>query len=514
MNSIRILWVDDEIELLKPHILFLEERGYFLTPCKSGQDALEIIKREKYEVIMIDENMPGLSGIETLNEIKVTLPNIPILMITKNEEEELMEEAIGSKISDYLIKPVNPNQILLALKKLFQHKDLIAERTISNYQKEFLNISTRLLSLKTIKEWQDFYMNLLYWEFELESINNEGMMQIFKNQKKEANHLFSRFVSSNYKKWISNDSESPLLSHNLLRRKVFPILKPNETTLFLLIDNLRYDQWKVISSLIEQYYLKNEEICYCSIIPTSTQYSRNAIFSGLTPNKMQEMYPKIWVDEADREGKNLYESEFLRCQLERLNIKISFDYHKILNIKDADNLLKHFGEKNNCDFISVVYNFVDILSHAKTEMEIIKELAADDKAFRSLVLSWFKNSPLLELIKKAREKKYKLIVTTDHGTINVSKPEKVIGDRKTNMNLRYKKGKSLTYNHGEVFEVNNPIEYGLPVSNDKYIFAKNEQYFVYQNNFNQYALYYKNTFQHGGISMEEMMIPFSVLTPK
>ena len=283
MDSTRILWVDDEVELLKPHFLFLEERGYHLTPCKSGQDALELLKREIFQVIMLDENMPGLSGIETLNEIKTLLPNIPILMITKNEEEELMEQAIGSKISDYLIKPVNPNQILSALKKLFQHKDLIAERTIRNYQKEFLNISTRLLSLNNINEWQDFYKNLLYWEFELESINNKGMMEIFKNQKKEANHLFARFITSNYKKWISSESDSPLLSFNLLKRKVFPILKSKEPILFLLIDNLRYDQWKVIASLIEDHYEKQEETSYSSIIPTSTQYSRNSIFSGLTP---------------------------------------------------------------------------------------------------------------------------------------------------------------------------------------------------------------------------------------
>ena len=514
MNSIRILWVDDEVELLKPHFLFLEERGYDLTPCNSGQDALELIKRERFQVIILDENMPGLSGIETLNEIKISLPNIPILMITKNEEEELMEQAIGSKISDYLIKPVNPNQILSALKKLFEHKDLIAERTIRNYQKEFLNISTRLLSIKTIKEWQDFYMNLLYWEFELESINNKGMMEIFKAQKKEANHLFARFISSNYKNWILSDSDSLLLSNNLLKRKVFPILKENETTLFLLIDNLRYDQWKVISSLIEDHYQKQEEVPYCSIIPTSTQYSRNSIFSGLTPHQMQEMHPELWVDEADEGGKNLHEKEFLEKQLKRLNIQISFDYHKILNLKDAYNLLKDFGNKKKFDLITVVYNFVDILSHAKTEMNIIKELAPDDKAFRSLTLSWFKNSPLIELIEKAREKKYKLIITTDHGTINVSNPEKVIGDRKTNVNLRYKKGKSLTYNQKEVFLVNDPVHYGLPVSNEKYIFAKNDQYFIYQNNFNQYALHYKNTFQHGGISMEEMIIPLIILNPK
>ena len=514
MDSTRILWVDDEVELLKPHFLFLEERGYHLTPCKSGQDALELLKREIFQVIMLDENMPGLSGIETLNEIKTLLPNIPILMITKNEEEELMEQAIGSKISDYLIKPVNPNQILSALKKLFQHKDLIAERTIRNYQKEFLNISTRLLSLNNINEWQDFYKNLLYWEFELESINNKGMMEIFKNQKKEANHLFARFITSNYKKWISSESDSPLLSFNLLKRKVFPILKSKEPILFLLIDNLRYDQWKVIASLIEDHYEKQEETSYCSIIPTSTQYSRNSIFSGLTPYQTQKIYPELWIDESDERGKNLYEKEFLKKQLERLNIQISFEYHKVLNLKDANKLLKDFENKKNYDLITVVYNFVDILSHAKTEMDIIKELASDDKAFRSLTLSWFKNSPLLGLIEKAREKKYKLIVTTDHGTINVLNPEKVIGDRKTNVNLRYKKGKSLTYNQKEVLLVDEPTQYGLPISNDKYIFAKNDQYFIYQNNFNHYALHFKNTFQHGGISMEEMIIPFAVFNPE
>ena len=517
MTPINILWVDDEIELLKPHFLFLEGKGYHTTACNNGQDALLILQDKSFDVVLLDENMPGLGGLETLNEIKLSSPNLPVIMITKNEEEQIMEEAIGAKISDYLIKPVNPNQILLALKKLFEHKNLIAEKTIINYQQAFQRISLSLNELQTHKDWSDFYIKMLYWEMELEDLDDLALLEIFQNQMKEANRLFAKFIENHYEDWIVNES-GPLMSHQILKEKLFPLLKNEygKTTLMLVIDNLRFDQWKAIAPIIENHYQKEEETTYFSILPTSTHYARNAIFSGMMPLEMQKTHPDLWVNENEEGGKNLNEAEFLKAQLDRNGIKSQFSYSKITNLKDGREMAQSLNNQKKGDLVVVVYNFVDMISHAKTEMEIIKELAPDNKAFRSLTLSWFKNSPLLEIIQQARKLGFNLVVTTDHGTINVDQSLKIIGKREISTNLRYKAGQSLSYPPKSVMEVNDPKALQLPSShiNSKFIFAREQQYFVYQNNFYHYANHFRNTFQHGGISMEEMIIPFVVMRPR
>ena len=470
-----------------------------------------------FDAVILDENMPGLNGLETLNEIKSIFPNLPVIMITKNEEEQIMEEAIGAKISDYLIKPVNPNQILLALKKQFQNKNLIQEKTINNYQQEFRKISLELNELHTHKEWADFYLKMVYWEMELESLEDLGMLEIFQNQMKEANRFFAKFISQNYTNWIQ-DSIGPILSDQILKEKLFPRIKKGDkkTTLLLIIDNLRYDQWKMISPIIQDYYLIEEEFPYFSILPTATHYARNAIFSGLMPSEMEKHHPDLWVNENDKGGKNMNEKSFLKSQLKRNGLNFRFNYSKITNLKAGRDLVAQIQNYQNEDLLVVVYNFVDMISHAKTDMEIIKELASDNKAFRSLTLSWFKNSPLLEVIQKTSELGFNLVITTDHGTINVDQAIEVIGTRETSMNLRYKTGQSISLKSGEVLEINEPKKLKLPSAhlNSKYIFAKEQGYFVYKNNFNQFANHFRNTFQHGGISMEEMIIPFVVMRPR
>ena len=517
MTSIKILWVDDEIELLKSHFLFLEQRGYHTTTCNNGQDALSLIKSRSFDVVLLDESMPGLNGLEVLNELKIILPNLPVIMITKNEEEKIMEEAIGAKISDYLIKPVNPHQILLALKKLFQHKDLISEKTIINYQKEFRKISLELNEIETDKDWTTFYLKMTYWEMELQILEDNGMLDIFEEQMKEANHLFSKFIMKNYKSWLTNN-EGPTLSHQLFKERLFPQIIPGtkDTTLLLVIDNLRYDQWKMIAPFVENHYTTKEESTYFSLLPTATHYSRNALFSGLTPLEMQDRHPDLWVNENDERGKNLKESEFLKAQLKRLNKDITYSYVKITNLKAGKELHKSLQNYSKDRLLVVVYNFVDMISHAKTEMDIIKELAPDNKAFRSLTLSWFKNSPLLDIIQKAQKLGFKLAITTDHGTINVDQATEIISTKDAGTNLRYKTGRNISHNSKDVIEFANPKEFMLPVEhlNGKFIFAKGGQYFIFQNDFNHFATHFRNTFQHGGISMEEMIVPFVVMTPR
>lgn len=514
MSDINILWVDDEIDLLKPHILFLEDKNYQVVTCKSGQDALQEIADTKFDIVFLDENMPGLSGLETLNEIKTIDASLPVVMITKSEEEYIMEEAIGSKIADYLIKPVNPNQILLSLKKNLDHSRLISEKTTANYQQEFRKIAMDLSTVNSWQEWAELYRKLIYWELQLEEIEDSGMFEILESQKNEANSQFGKFVDKRYTSWF-NSGEGPVMSHTLFRELIKPELE-DSPTLLVVIDNLRYDQWWAFEDALSPYYKKQKEETYFSILPTATQYARNAIFSGLTPLDMEKKYPNWWKNDIDEGGKNLFENKFLGEQLKRLGLNIKWEYHKISSLKQGRHLSQNFKSQKKNDLTVIVYNFVDMLSHAKTEMEVIKELASNDKAYRSLTLSWFKNSPLLEIIQQAQTMGMKLIITTDHGTINVKQPSKVIGDRETSLNLRYKTGRSLTYDEKDVLEAKQPANIYLPsiTVSSSFIFAKNDLFFAYPNNYNHYVSYYRNTYQHGGVSLEEMVIPFVVLQPK
>ncbi|WP_420322484.1 PglZ domain-containing protein [Flagellimonas sp.] len=514
MNKITILWVDDEIDLLKPHILFLENKNYKVVTSQSGQDALEELRNSFFDIVFLDENMPGISGLETLTEIKKLDASIPVVMITKSEEEYIMDEAIGSKIADYLIKPVNPNQILLSLKKSLDNSRLVSEKTTANYQQEFRKIAMDLSMVNSHEEWAELYKKLIYWELQLEEIEDTGMTEILESQKVEANSQFSKFIDKNYPNWFP-DGDGPIMSHTLFRKKIQPELEGNKT-LLVVIDNLRYDQWLAFEETLSMHYKKKNEDSYFSILPTATQYARNAIFSGLMPLDMEKRHPDWWKNDTDEGGKNLFEAEFLGAQLKRLGLDLKWEYHKISSLKQGKHLAQNFRSQKDNDLTVLVYNFVDMLSHSKTEMEVIKELASNDKAYRSLTVSWFKNSPLLEIIQSAQNMGMKLILTTDHGTINVKQPSKVIGDRDTSLNLRYKTGRSLTYEKREVLAAENPQNIHLPNINlsSCFIFAKNDMFFAYPNNYNHYVGYYRNTYQHGGVSLEEMIVPFVVLEPK
>lgn len=517
MSQIKILWVDDEIDLLKPHILFLEKKNYHVTTCNNGQDAIDLFEENNFDIVFLDENMPGLSGLETLSELKEKKSSVPVIMITKSEEEYIMEEAIGSKIADYLIKPVNPNQILLSLKKNLDHSRLISEKTTLDYQKEFRKIAMDMAMVRSYEDWVELYKKLLFWELELENIEDQSMVEILESQKTEANAQFGKFIERNYEDWFQPKADKPILSHEIFGELVAPeIRKKDKPILFVVIDNLRYDQWKAFESVINNHYKLEKEVSYFSILPTATQYARNAIFSGLTPLEMEKKFPQYWKNDTDEGGKNLYEGEFLTEQLKRLGLNIKQEYYKITNFASGKKLADNFKSLKNNDLTTIVYNFVDMLSHAKTEMDVVKELASNDKAYRSLTASWFKNSPLLDMIQQAQQLGFKLIITTDHGTINCKNPSKVIGDKNTSLNLRYKTGRSLTYEDKDVYAVKDPKKIGLPALNmsSSFIFAKNDLFLAYVNNYNHYVSYYRNTYQHGGISLEEMVIPFLVLEPR
>ena len=517
MQRYSILWADDEIDLLKPHILFLEQRGYDITPVNSGSDAVELCEQRHFDVVFLDENMPGLSGLEALDKIKSKKPNLPIVMITKNEEELIMEEAIGAQIADYLIKPLNPNQILLSVKKILDNKRLIIEKTNLSYQQEFRNISLAFMDDLNHEKWADIYKKLVHWELQLDQSDNEDMSEVLETQKNEANTNFAKFIIKNYDSWLNDpNSEKPLLSHQLIKKKVFPELGKGSPVFMILIDNLRFDQWKMLEPIMQDYFTVDSEETYYSILPTTTAYARNSIFSGMLPSEMAVGNPDLWVGEDVDEGKNNFENEFLSKQITRNHLKTKFSYHKIKNMEEGRTLADTVTNLFSFDLNVIVYNFVDMLSHARTDMAMIRELAPDESAYRSITRSWFLHSPLFDILKTIAERKARVIITTDHGTIRVKRAFKIIGDRSVNTNLRYKQGKNLNFEGGKVMQIVKPERLFLPKMNvsTSYVFAIEDQFFAYPNNYNYYVNFYKDTFQHGGVSMEEMIIPLIFLNSK
>jgi CheY-like chemotaxis protein len=520
-NNPKILWVDDEIDLLKAHIMFLKEKNFDVSSVSNGIDALEMIKKESYDIVFLDEQMPGMDGLTVLSELKTLAPNTPVIMITKSEEEHIMEDALGAKITDYLIKPVKPTQILLACKKILENKKLITAKVNSGYQQDFRNISMQFFEDNDFRDWADIYRKLIYWESEMEENDDKSMEEVLTAQLSEANSNFGRFISRNYLDWLHTGDleERPMLSPDVLARTTYPHLDGGyESVFFILVDCLRFDQWKAFESIISELFYVEKEGAYYGILPTATQYSRNSIFAGLHPLEISRRFPKYWLNDEDEGGKNMYEEDFLKDNIARHKLNIRHSYHKIISNEDGKNLADNVHNLLNNDLNVIVYNFIDLLSHSRTEMNIIRELAPNEAAYRSISRSWLEFSPLLRMLRTLSQRNVKIVLTTDHGTVKVKRPSRIIGDRHTTTNLRYKQGKNLNYDEGakHLFTVRKPEDAFLPKSHvsSSYVFAMEDYFFAYPNNYNHYVNYYRDTFQHGGVSLEEMIIPIVELTPK
>ena len=516
MSNGKLLWVDDEIELLTAHILFLRKKGYDVTTVSNGTDAIEQCQQQTFDLVLLDEMMPGLSGLETLQVIKESQPSTPIVMVTKSEEEHIMDQAIGSKIADYLIKPVNPIQILSTLKKNIHRKEIVAEVTQSGYQQNFMDISMQISDCRTPSDWIGLYKRLVHWELELSSTDSE-MTEMLKDQKDDANKSFAKFIRSNYLDWVNpqKKGDRPMMSPDIFKNKVFPLLDQGEKVFLIVIDNFRFDQWRMLAQEIGDMF-EIEEDLYYSILPTATQYARNAIFSGLMPIQIAKMFPHLWVDEDEEEGKNLNEGPLIETQLSRYRRRNTFSYHKINDSQGADIFMQQFNNLLNNDLNVVVFNFIDMLSHARTESKMVRELANNESAYRSITISWIRHSVMSELFRVLSQTNLNVIIPTDHGSIRASKAIKIIGDRNTNTNLRYKLGKNLSYNPKDVYVIKDPQKAQLPAPNlsTSYVFATGADFFAYPNNYNYYVSYYRDTFQHGGISLEEMIVPIVTLTQR
>ena len=509
-----LLWADDEMELLKAHLLFLEKKGYEVVTVTNGTDAIEECKNRTFDLVLLDEMMPGLSGLETLQRIKELSPQTPVVMVTKSEEEDIMNQAIGQQIADYLIKPVNPNQILLTLKKNIHRREIVTETVQTNYQQQFQQLSMQIMDCSSWQDWADIYRKLVRWELELSQTDSQ-MTEMLEMQKQEANRGFAKYMKKNYLDWIGGSTPRPVMSPDIFKTKIFPLLNEGEKVFLVVLDNFRYDQWKMLEQELASDFVIDEDL-YCSILPTATQYARNAIFSGLMPDQIAKMFPDLWVDEDEEEGKNLNEAPLIQTQLERYRRKNTFSYHKINTSTEAEKLVQQFNTLEKYDLNVVVFNFIDMLSHARTESKMVRELANNESAYRSITLSWFRHSVIADLFRQLAQTDYRVIITTDHGSIRANNPVKIIGDRNTNTNLRYKLGKNLAYDSKDLFVIKEPRKAMLPAPNisTSYVFATGDDFFAYPNNYNYYVSYYRNTFQHGGISMEEMLIPLITLKGK
>lgn len=516
MENITILWADDEIDLLKPHIMFLEDKGYTVVPVHSGDEAIDELAHQKIDLVFLDEQMPGLTGIDTLKIIKEHYSQVPVIMITKSEEEHIMDEALGGKISDYLIKPVNPNQILLSVKKHTEARRLVSQQSTMNYQQQFRDIAMQLGDRMGTNEWIDMYRRLVYWDIELANTDDDNIHSIFQSQRIEANRLFCKYYEQHYLQWLNGEEEKPLMSTTVLREKLFPLLQEPDPTFLIVIDNFRYDQWKYLQHSIEQYLRTIQDNIYYSILPTTTQFARNAMFAGLMPAEIERKYPNYWINEDEEGYKNQYENELLEEQLRRHGFNIKHSYSKVLNADFGMKLVGNINNMMNNKLNVIIFNFVDMLSHSTTDSNIVRELASNEQAYRSVTLSWFEHSPLVELIKELGNRQCNVVITTDHGSVRIDNPVRVKGDREISVNLRYKQGRLLDYNAKQVFEVRDPAKIFLPQRHitAPYIFARTSDFFAYPNNYNQYVQYYSNTFQHGGISLEEVLIPFIIMKNK
>ncbi len=513
--SNRILWADDEIDQLKPHIIFLENKGFEIVPVTNGSDAVTLIKERVFDIVFLDEQMPGMDGLATLNKIKQSQPSLPVVMITKSEEESIMEDAIGGKISDYLIKPVNPNQILLTVKRILERKRIRNEKFAQSYLRNFNKISERIREDTGWEEWIDIYQQLTRWEIDLET-SEESLRQVLSDQYQEANQEFGRYIHRSYQQWLTQQTpQRPALSVDILPEYVLPHVENGQTTLFFVVDCMRYDQWLVFESLLTDFYSIDTDFYY-SILPTATPYSRNAIFSGLFPLEIEEIYPEMWEQGDSESSLNQYEKELLEQQLEREGLNLNFKYEKILNTDEGQRIADHIHNYTQSPLSTFVYNFVDTLVHSRSDSDVLKEIAPDVPAFRSLTRTWFQHSSLLRILKDLAEEEVVIVITSDHGAVRALRDTKVYGDKDTSTNLRYKYGRNLKAEESAALFIEDPNSYMLPSPKlvNNYIIAKEDYYFVYPTNYHRYQNRYRDTFLHGGASMEEMILPIATLRPR
>ncbi|MCH9025129.1 MAG: response regulator [candidate division Zixibacteria bacterium] len=510
----RILWVDDEIDSFKPHILFLEKRGYEVKGSMSGDEAIELVGKEKFDLVLLDEMMPGKDGLTTLEEIKEINPHLPVVMVTKSEEESLMDDAIGQKIDDYLVKPINPSQILIVIKRLLDSRKIISGSSMKRYITEINKFNDKLDGRIEPEDWYEAARILSSWDLELDANADVGLAQTLEGTRKEWNIEFTKYIEKNYVGWLRSDKR-PLLSPDITSRYVVPELKKKNKVLFIVVDCMRLDQWMLIEPLIAEFYNISREY-YFSIIPTATPFSRNALFAGMFPDEIHRVYPETYAV-TDEGSLNRFENRFFADNLSRQGVRpAGSKYVKIFNNTEGEEIAKRISDYYENQLVTFVFNFLDILAHGRSSNVILKEIAGTESAFRSLMKSWFVHSPLFTILKSFAKKDFTIVITSDHGSVFCNRGTIAHGKRTTSTNLRYKYGDNLNSDPKDSILIKKPEQWRLPSMTlaTTYIIAKEDFYFVYPNNYNEMVRHFQKSFQHGGISLEEMVVPLAVLTPR
>ncbi len=517
MQKHRILWVDDEIDGLKPHLLFLEEKGYIVEGVPSGHDAIERVDEQDFDLIFLDEMMPGMDGLETLEKIKASHPNVPVVMVTKSEEESLMEMAIGQKIDDYLVKPVNPSQVLMVVKRILDKRKIREDHMSRQYVQHFRHLEDLRVGGLDWDDWVEVHRRLSEWDLEIDQYRGVGLAQTHREHRKNWNFEFSKYIERHYAGWLAEENNRPLLSVDVVRKHIFPLLQKKIQVIFVIIDCMRLDQWLALEPLIAEDFVV-ERNYYCSILPTATPFSRNALFAGLYPDDIAKLYPDAWKLNSGESSRNRNERQLMDAQLESLGLKFEHEpkYVKVLEITEGESLARKLNQYKDTPLLSVVYNFLDHLVHGRSESEILKEIAPDEAAFRTLMKSWFQHSSLYDMLKQLSKWDCRVVITTDHGAVLGGRGTIARGRRDASTHLRYKYGENLGCDSKAAVKIDDPALYRLPAFTryTNYIFAREDYYFIYQTNFHEYERQFRGSFQHGGISMEEMILPVATLTPK
>ncbi len=515
-----ILWADDEIELLRAHIIFLEQRGYRVTSVANGTDALTHILHETIDLVLLDEQMPGMGGLETLAAIREVQSDVPVVMVTKSEEEHQMEEALGGQINDYLTKPVNPSQILLTCKRLLEHGRLRNERISQDYMRRFNQITLALMNPLSHEEWVVLYRELVRYDVLLEY--DQAAREVLADQYREANRVFGRYIEEAYQGWIRqldkhSSRERPVLSPEVIPKWVLPELRKERPVVFMVIDCMRHDQWLELEKLLNPWFSMKKDFYY-SILPTATPYSRNAIFSGLLPRDIARRYSCNWsAGQDDEHSRNRHEEDYLAALLRRKGTSnVRTRYHKLVSKADGQALARAAADCLQADLSAIVVNFVDILAHSRSDSDVLKELAPDERAYRAVTRTWLEHSWLLQAFQILAKHDCTIVMTSDHGAVRSLHPTTVRGDRSTSTALRFKCGRRLKANKRHAICISDPPAYGLPADNltTDYLIAKEDYYFVYPTNYHRYANLYRDSIQHGGAAMEEMILPVIRMRPR
>lgn len=515
----KILWADDEIDMLKPHILFLEERGYDVTPVSNAEDALSLTTRERFDIVLLDEMMPGMDGLQALRLLKENAPSIPVVMITKSEEENLMNEAIGGQIEEYLTKPVNPSQVYSSCKRILEKRKLSGEKLTREYTAEFSEIASLMDGPIPAEGWMNIHLKLCERELDLDGHPDLGLRQTLQDQRRECNSAFSRFVEAHYADWVRSKPESrPVLSPDVIRKSVLPLLSGDRPVLFIVVDNLRLDQWLAIEPLLYPFFSISREL-YFSILPTATPYSRNSLFAGCFPADIEARFPEFWRDgEDDESSRNRHEHQLLDAQLAGLGVKLRQElrYTKIMESEEAWNTAKHAQSLFSAPLTALVFNFVDLLAHKRSGSDILREIVPDEPAYRSLTATWFEHSALFQILRTAAESGVRVVLTSDHGSLRTMRGATVYADKETSTNVRYKIGRAIKCDPKQAISVKDPVRFGLPALgiNANVLLAREDYYFVYPTNYHKYLSLYRDSFQHGGVSLEEMVLPLVTLTER